>query len=164
MTGPVRKTLIIGLGNPLLGDDGVGWQVAERLRQQPLPPGVEVDTLALGGIGLMERLVGYQRAVVVDAQQTGQLPTGSVTSFALDSMENPFAGHMGSPHETNLQTALQLGKSLGALLPEEVMVVAIESPYVYKFSDQLSPPAAAAVDVAARLAYKLASPKIDQEE
>ena len=101
---------MVGLGNPLLGDDGVGWHVAERLQQQPLPPGVEIDTLALGGIGLMERLIGYQRAIIIDALKTGHFPTGSVHSFRLDELENPFAGHLGSAHETNLQTALELGR------------------------------------------------------
>jgi hydrogenase maturation protease len=161
---PVKKTLVVGLGNSLLGDDGVGWHVAEFLRQQPLSPGVEIDTLALGGIGLMERLIGYQRAIIIDALKTGHFPTGSVHSFRLDELENPFAGHLGSAHETNLQTALELGRSLGAVLPDEIILIAIESPYVYDFSDQLSPQVAAAVEIAAQLVSNLVSTTNDQEE
>ncbi len=147
--------LVIGLGNPILGDDGVGWRVAERLSQGPLPPGVEIERLASGGISLMERLVGYQKAVVVDAIATGRYPLGSVHTFALDDLENPYMGHMGSAHETNLSTALELGRSLGAILPEKVMVVAIESPYVYDFSEELSPPVAASVASAAQMVLDL---------
>ena len=162
---PIQKTLVVGLGNPLLGDDGVGWHVAEFLRQQrSLSPGVEIDTLALGGIGLMERLIGYQRAIIIDALKTDHFPTGSVHNFRLDELVNPFAGHLGSAHETNLQTALELGRSLGAVLPDEVNVIAIESPYVYDFSDQLSPPVAAAVEIAAQLVSNLVSTTNDQEE
>ena len=155
-----QKTLVVGLGNPLLGDDGVGWHVAERLREkQLLWPGVEIDTLALGGIGLMERLVGYRRAIIIDALKTGHFPTGSVHSFSLDELENQFAGHLGSAHETNLQTALVMGRELGADLPEEVVVVAIESPYIFDFSDQLSAEVAAAVEIAERqVANLVASP------
>jgi len=161
----VKKTLIVGLGNPLLGDDGVGWIVAEHLREkQLLSPDVEIDTLALGGIGLMERLIGYQRAIIIDALKTGHFPTGSVHSFGLDELENPFAGHLGSAHETNLQTALVLGRELGADLPDEVTVIAIESPYIYDFSDQLSPEVAAAVEIAAQVVSNLLASTNDQEE
>ncbi|MDR3564502.1 MAG: hydrogenase maturation protease [Negativicutes bacterium] len=161
----VQKTLVVGLGNPLLGDDGIGWVVAEHLRkQQLLAPDVEIDTLALGGIGLMERLVGYQRAIIIDALKTGHFPTGSVHGFGLDELENQFAGHLGSAHETNLQTALILGRELGAELPNEVMVVAIESPYIFDFSDQLSAEVAAAVEIAAQLVANLVARTSDQED
>ena len=159
----IQKTLVVGLGNPLLGDDGVGWRVAERLRQQ-LPPTIELDTLALGGIGLMERLTGYQAAIIIDALKTGHFPAGSVHSFRLDELENPFAGHLGSAHETNLQTALEMGRELGAELPSEVLVVAIESPYIFEFSDQLSPAVAAAVELAVQMVINLLASPSNQEE
>ena len=139
----------------MLGDDGVGWRVAESLRAQAAALGVEVDSLAVGGLSLMEHMVGYQRAIVVDAINLGDAPTGTVRCFALESLPNPFAGHLGSSHETNLQTALQIGRELGAELPEEVTVVAIESPYVYDFSEELSPPAAAAVPLAVAAVLEL---------
>ena len=53
------KTLMIGLGNPILGDDGVGWRVAEEVtRKTNRPADIEVDCVALGGLSLMERLTG----------------------------------------------------------------------------------------------------------
>ena len=151
----MRKTLIVGLGNPILGDDGIGWRVAEELRRQLLPPGVEIDQLASGGISLMERLVGYDAAIVVDAMRTGRYPLGSVHSFRLEQLENSFAGHLGSPHETNLATALDLGRDLGAELPKSVMVVAVEAEQVYDFSEQLSPVVEAAVDPAIQVVLAL---------
>jgi len=57
----------------------------------------------------------------------------------LADLPNPFAGHFGSAHETSLITAMQLGRSLKVHLPERVMIVAIESPYVYDFSEELTP-------------------------
>ena len=62
------KTLIVGLGNPILGDDGIGWKVAEEMEKH-LTEGapVEVMCLSLGGISLMEHLIGYDHVILVDA-------------------------------------------------------------------------------------------------
>ncbi len=137
--------LVIGLGNPLLGDDGVGWKVVESLQPQLALSGIETDLLSGGGLSLMERLVGYGSAIIVDSIYTGRQPKGTVTVFPLEALENPFVGHTASAHETNLLTALSMGRQLGAVLPGKVMIVAIESPDIYDFDDQLSPPVAAAV-------------------
>ena len=65
------KTLVIGLGNPILGDDGVGWRVAERVQQQIRDPSIEVDFHAGGGLSLMERLGGHGGAVLIDGINLG---------------------------------------------------------------------------------------------
>lgn len=158
----MTKTLVIGLGNPLLGDDGVGWHVAEGVREAFSPPiscdsapSIEVDCHVGGGLSLMERLVGYDRAIVIDALSTGQRPVGSVICFPLEALPHPNVGHLTSAHETNLWTALQVGRTMGAHLPAQVMVVAVESPYVYEFSEELTPPVAAAVPQAVRKVLEL---------
>jgi hydrogenase maturation protease len=150
------KTLVLGLGNPLLGDDGVGWHVAEEVAkltgdgrpQSGVPPAAEVDFHAGGGLSLMERLVGYDRLVLIDAMNLGRAPAGTVTSFSLEELGDPFAGHLASTHETNLQTALELGRSMGMKLPSEIFIVAIESPHIYEFSETLSPSVTKAVPIA----------------
>jgi len=136
-------TLVIGLGNPILGDDGVGWRVAEAVRA--LKPGVEVDCLALGGLSLMERLIGYKRVIIVDALQTREGQVGDVTVLPLQALPDYSAGHTTAAHDTSLQTALRLGQSMGAELPEEIVVVGVEARRVYEFSDELSPAVAAAI-------------------
>ena len=155
--------LIIGLGNPLLSDDGVGWHVTEDLRtlltgeaQNNLKSSVEIDALAGGGLSLMERLVGYDRAILIDAMQSDYL-VGTVSVFPLEQLENPFSGHLGSTHETNLQTALEIGRQLNAHLPRPgaITIVAVEAQTVYDFSEQLSPPVAAAVPAAVQAVLTL---------
>ena len=153
------KTLIIGLGNPILGDDGVGWRVIEKLSAQcGVPLGEEgqmlnakrltFDCASLGGLSLMERMVGYQRAILVDSMETGQSPEGSVQVIPLESLPNPSAGHSASAHDTSLITALATGRKMGLELPESVQVVAVEAKNVYDFSEELSPRIALAVPVA----------------
>jgi hydrogenase maturation protease len=154
----LSPTLIIGLGNPILGDDGVGWKVAEIVQelissdprfQMSVEPvdskivhaqnPVEIDCLSLGGLSLMERMLGYERVIVVDSMKTGQCPQGSVSVYALEELPNPSAGHSASAHDTSLITALRTAKAVGADIPSRVDIVAIEIKNMYDFSEELTP-------------------------
>ncbi len=144
------KTLVLGLGNPLLGDDRVGWVVAGQVEQKINPEtigatGVEVDCLAVGGLSLMERMIGYDRAILIDAISTHQQPPGTVRACSFDRLPHLSAEHMTSAHDTSLQTALQVGRSMGAQLPKDIQVVCIESVRTYDFTEELTPPVASAV-------------------
>jgi len=150
----LMTTLVLGLGNPLLGDDGVGWRVAEQVREHITKPGIEIDFHAGGGLSLMERLIGYTRAIIIDAINTGKNPQGTVSSFRLEDLPDSASSHLASAHETTLQTALQVGRKMGATLPSEIIIVAIESQAVYDFSEKLSPAVANAVPPAVELVIK----------
>lgn len=148
------KTLVVGLGNPILGDDAIGWRVAEaveaRLRRERdlEAEGIEFAYLSLGGLSLMERFIGYERAIVVDSIQTANGVQGRVFSFDLEALPDLSAGHTTAAHDTSLQTALALGRQMGAALPDEVRVVAVEANRVFDFSDALTPAVAAAIPAA----------------
>ena len=164
------KTLIIGLGNPILGDDGVGWRVAEQVERavtaslakkgSDAPPSwseIEFKYLSVGGLSLMEAMIGVERVILIDALDTGQRPVGTVLALRLEELPNRAAGHLSSAHDTTLQNALQVGESMGAELPDEILVVAIEAEMNYNFSEQLSQPVAAAVPEAAHIVIDLLS-------
>ncbi len=153
------KTLVIGLGNPILGDDGVGWRVAEEIAKNTINrpfastldrTEVEIDCVSLGGLNLMERLTGYERVILIDAIHTGQKPIGTVSRFLLNDIPDLAAGHSASAHDTSLRTALNVGRSMNVPLPndEAVIVVAIEAENVYDFTEKLSPQVDSAVPVA----------------
>jgi len=152
------KTLIVGLGNPILGDDGVGWRVAEEVGTLVAGrPDVEVDCASLGGLSLMERLTGYERVVLIDAIYTGAQPDGTVRRLALEDIPDLTSGHSGSAHDTSLRTALKVGRSMDVALPEDqaVTVVSIETHNVFDFSQDLSPAVEAAVQEAVRTVLDL---------
>jgi len=142
------KTLVIGLGNPILGDDGVGWHVAEEIAKITVDrSNVEVDCVSLGGLSLMERLTGSRRVILIDAIFTGGAPIGTVSQITLGDLPDLTTGHSASVHDTSLHNALNIGRSMDIPLPEDqdVIIIAIEAENVYDFSQELSPAVAAAV-------------------
>ena len=145
------KTLILGLGNPILGDDGVGWRVAEEVAKKTADrPDVEIDFVSLGGLSLMERLTDYERVILIDSIFTGTQPVGTVSQFTLDRLPDLSSNHSTSAHDTSLRNALNVGRSMNIQLPkdEDVHIIAIEAEHVYDFSETLSPPVETAVPLA----------------
>jgi hydrogenase maturation protease len=160
-------TLVLGLGNPILGDDGVGWRVVKdaedlwvachsepqrgeesRCAADNRDSVVEFDCVSLGGLALMERLVGYGRAILVDAIQTTDGVPGTIHRLTLDDLPTL---HADSAHDATLKAALALGRRLGAILPQEVVIFGIEAINVLDFSESLSPQVAASVGRAAAM-------------
>jgi hydrogenase maturation protease len=160
MESKKSRILVIGLGNPNLGDDGVGWRVAEEVRKQLSPDlSVDVDCLSLGGIGLMEHFIGYEHVVLVDAFPL-EGPIGSILMLKLSDLPNYSAFYAASAHDTSLQAAIDLGKSMGAKLPDDVTVVGIVIKHVHAFSESLSPLVAQAVPQAAKFVLDFLGKKL----
>ena len=156
------KTIVIGLGNPILGDDGIGWRVVEQVTEEleKLPQNgesetIETECLAVGGLTLMEHLIGYERAILVDAITTGKVPDGTVRSFPIEALPNLAIGHFSSAHDTTLQNAIDMGRRMGAQLPEEIEIVAIEAQQIYDFSEELSAPVSKALPEAVKTVKEL---------
>jgi len=155
------KTLVVGLGNPILGDDGVGWRVAEEVltslnaQNSPVSLLVVVDQLSVGGLALMERMLGYERAIVIDAIRIGEGTAGSLSSRPLSALPDHSAGHTTSAHDTSLQNALKMAQEMGLDVPSEVWVVGIDTKQTEEFSELLSPPVEAAIPGAAKMVIRL---------
>jgi hydrogenase maturation protease len=103
----------------------------------------------------MERMLGYERVIIIDSMETGHSPVGSVSVFPLASLPDPMAGHSASAHDATLITALRTAEQLGADVPKQVDIVAIEAENVYDFSEELSSPVTAAVPVAVEKVIEL---------
>jgi hydrogenase maturation protease len=156
------RTILIGLGNPILGDDGVGWKVAEdvktrldsRIASLSKVESIDIEFLSLGGLSLMEHLIGYERAILIDAVSSDH-ETGSVIVSQLGEMPDYSAFHITSAHDTSLQNALKLGRAMGANLPEDVIVIGIATKHVYHFSEEISPSMAEAIPKAVQIVMGL---------
>ncbi|MBN1993549.1 MAG: hydrogenase maturation protease [Anaerolineae bacterium] len=154
------KTLVLGLGNPILTDDGVGVRVAEAVRAA-LPPDspVEVSEASVGGLRLMERVVGYDRVILIDAwhhpleNQAGQHPAtnlgrnaGAIHRLTLDDLRHLSpTQHSASAHDTSLITALAMAERMGLAVPQEFIIYAVEVENIIDFGEEPTPAVAAAV-------------------
>jgi len=148
------KVLVLGLGNPLLGDDSVGLRVAQRVRTRLAGrPEIEVAEDYWGGLRLMERLVGFERAVIIDAVCAGG-EAGTVSTLSPDDMPTR---HSASAHDVDLGTALALGRRMGARLPhnDDVYIVAIEAAEVYTFREECTPAVQAGIEHAVQTVLTL---------
>lgn len=148
------RAIVLGLGNPLLTDDSVGLRVIDQLRPALADgPGVELAEDYWGGLRLMERMVGYDRAIIIDAQRSGGLP-GNVSMLAAEA---PPTQHSSSAHDLDLWTALEFGRQAGFKLPQpgDIRIVAIEAAEVEAFNEECTPAVAASVPRAAELVQSL---------
>jgi hydrogenase maturation protease len=138
------RTLIFGLGNPLIADDSVGLRVVEELKPRLAGRAdVEVSEDYWGGLRLMERMIGFDGAIVVDAIQTGAAP-GTIHRLTPDGIATQ---RSASAHDVNLATALEFGRQAGARLPENrhIRLVGVEAEDILTFGERLTPAVQAAV-------------------
>jgi hydrogenase maturation protease len=120
----VRPTLIIGLGNPLLGDEGIGVRVIGELRELELPDGVELADGGTSGLRIISLMEGYQRVIIVDAADMDRLP-GCVVRFTPSEAQFKTEETPLSLHQIGLVEALALAGAL-EVAPAEVVILGIQ--------------------------------------
>lgn len=131
------KTLVLGLGNPILTDDGAGPRVAKELEGRLNQQEATVMETSLAGLNMLDLLAGYDRAIIIDAIQTVGGKVGQI--YRLDAEAFNTTRYASSPHDVNFATALELGNQLGLALPRQIDIFAIEVEDVTTFSEKCSP-------------------------
>lgn len=139
----MMRRLVLGVGNPILSDDGVGIHVARALKVRDLP-GVEVEELPASGLELLDMVLDFDKVVIVDAIQTSEGIPGQI--HTLEEADFERAVHGSSPHGINIATALAMGrKIIPDRMPKEVVYVAVEAEDLVNVSESLSPKVEAAM-------------------
>ena len=130
------RVLVLGLGNDILTDDAIGLQVARQLRRDLADcPNVDVRETTEMGLALLDHLVGYGGALIVDAVQTGQHPPGFIHELEPSALSQ-LAGR--TPHFLGVGETLALGRQLGQPMPETVRIFAIEVQDPFTLGEHLS--------------------------
>ncbi len=147
------KTLVLGLGNAIVSDDGVGIhvvrEVASRLADRAACADLTLAQSSLGGLRLLDTMAGYSHAVIVDAIQTRGGRPGQIYQLQIDDLQRTL--HSGSTHDLSLPGALALGRALGMSLPhdEDIVLIAVEVEDVLDFGETCTPAVMAAIPCAA---------------
>lgn len=127
------KTLILGIGNPILRDDGVGLHIASEL--DGVFDDVEVCTTTMIDLNLLDTLADYDKVFIIDAIQTGTARVGTVRKLS----QGEGSLHLFSSHGIHLFELLQLGRELGYRIPEIGGIYGIEIGEGSVFGTNLSP-------------------------
>ena len=149
------RTVVLGLGNPVLSDDGVGLAVVAALRRllraDPIP-GVDVLASTRAGFELIDLLRDYGRAVLVDCLTLPEPQPGRVRRLGLDD----FAGssRLVNVHELSVGLAFQLAERMGIRMPTQVEILAVEAADTLTIAESLTPTVQAAVDPLAHEIYE----------
>ena len=136
------KPLVLGLGNELLSDDGIGMLTARRLAGEFCGRADVVES-GLSGVALLDILAGHPKAIIIDAMQTGQVPPGTILELDPGDFR---AIPSPSPHYTGLPEMITLARELNLEFPDEVRILAVEAEDLRTIGGPLSPPVAEAMD------------------
>lgn len=152
-----KRTIVIGLGNPILTDDGVGVLVARLVEKRvnlDLYPWLTITEASVGGLRLMEMTLDYQRVVLIDAYYLDPAATipGKIHQLTLEDLRSGLpTQHSTSAHDTSLVTALDAARQLGYSIPEEFSIFAIEVENILEFGKEPTPRVAEAIPKAVEM-------------
>ena len=119
------RTLILGIGNSILGDDGIGVHVAQEVARIIKDENIDVRDVSVDGLNLFDFIIGYDKLVVIDAIVTDDGEIGEIYRLKPEYVCDPSRSAI-SPHHFNLATTLEIGKRLFPnKMPEEVIVFAV---------------------------------------
>jgi len=135
------KTLLLGMGNPILCDDAVGVRLAQDFKRRlGSIPGLDIiEECSVGGLNLLDLFTGYDRAIVLDSFHTTGGTPGEWYFFTAAALYETV--HLTNIHDANFATALALGRSMDMRLPEltDISIFGVEIKENMLFSESMSP-------------------------
>lgn len=149
------RTVVLGLGNPVLSDDGVGLAVVAELRKLLMTapiPGADVLASTRAGFELIDLLRDYRRAILVDCLTLADPQPGRVRRLGLEDVAG--SSRLVNAHELSVGVAFQLAERMGIPMPSEVEILAVEAADTCTIFEGLTPAVDAAVAPLSREIYE----------
>lgn len=136
------KTLLIGMGNPILSDDAVGVRLARDIgaRLSGVPGLSVLEECSVGGLNILEVVAGYERLIVLDSIRTTGGTPGNWHRFTSKALRETM--NLNNIHDVNFATALELGRRMGMPVPaeEDIHIFAVEVLDLITFSESMTAP------------------------
>jgi hydrogenase maturation protease len=132
------KVLVLGIGNPLRADDGVGIHITEALKQDTGCDTINIRD-GISGLDILGTITDYDRVVVVDAIRSGGEP-GTVYRLSPEDIGFQKTLHAFSTHDMDFFATIELGNSLFLeRMPKEIIIIAVEADDITTVSEQCTP-------------------------
>jgi len=138
MMNQKAKKLVLGMGNDILSDDGIGLMLVRDLANRINDQDVKFEISCCGGLEIMELIKGFKTVVFVDAIRTRNGSPGEVYYFRPSDFRE--TSHLSNLHDINFLTSIKLGTALDLDLPDDLHIIATEIIEDMEFSDELTPP------------------------
>jgi len=144
------KTIILGVGNLILGDDGVGIHIANEVKKHLNDPDITIDEAITGGMNLLDLLLGYDKAIILDSVKSDDAKIGEVRRIPIGDFNTM---HSCNPHDVSLMEAIQMAKKLGEKrIPQEIIIIGVMMKQIpCEFGEELSENISAAVPKAVEM-------------
>ncbi|MFC1745725.1 hydrogenase maturation protease [Candidatus Riflebacteria bacterium] len=131
-----NRTLILGLGNPILSDDRIGLDAARLVHQEINREDCDLIESQMVGPNILDFICGYHTLLLIDAIKTKDGKSGDVYPLSLDDL--PTIKRTNSPHNVGLAKTIAIGKRLGMPIPEVIRIYAIEVHDPFTFGEELT--------------------------
>lgn len=129
-----NTTLLLGIGNDILGDDAVGLLAVRALKEE-FQQSVSITEAMMGGLKIMEVLEGYDRALILDAIMTKKNPPGTIHEIPIEQFNKTVAI---APHFVSLPEAIQFANQIGMKFPKEIRILTMEINDPYLLTEELT--------------------------
>ena len=132
------RTLVLGIGNPILGDDGIGFHIVQELAKEIKDENIDVKDTSVNGLNLLGLIVGYDKLIVIDAIMTEDEKVGEIYRLKpRNSSETAWSTI--SLHHLNLATTIEIGERLFPKeMPGEVIIFAIGAQKVTEVTGEMT--------------------------
>jgi len=132
------RTLVLGIGNTILGDDGIGVHIAQGLAKEINDENIDVMDTSIDGLNLLELIVGYDKVIIIDAIMTEDGEVGEIYRLRPENIGR-LACSATSPHHLNLATTIEIGKRLFPQeIPGEVIIFAVGAQEVTEVTEEIT--------------------------
>jgi hydrogenase maturation protease len=118
------KVLVLGIGNEILTDDGIGIRLVDDLKVKVFPVEIIFEKGTIGGLEILELIQGYEKVIFLDAIKTNNGKPGDIYHMVLADFYETL--HLSNLHDVSFIQAIMLGKKLGFQLPEMIHIFAVE--------------------------------------
>ena len=119
-----NKTLVLGLGNEVLGDEGLGLILVNKFAERKLFPETDYKCAFVGGLNLLDYITGYDSLFIIDTACGDKGNEGTVRFYNRNNFRETL--HISSQHDAPFLTSLEAGERLGFKIPGQIFLIAVE--------------------------------------